>query len=394
MLSKRSPLFRKIQSLYHRRRAVSPILATILLIALTVTATSIVYFIVVPLFNKRNLEARIYSIKDTNKDSQYDQITLWVANAGTASLNMSDVIVWTAPEGELGNSDAWTQHTDWTFERSSDSNVNPSEITKVKINGEEQIILTVSQETYYRLEIYYSGQKQPFVSDWQLLNDRVDLSDLISDFEKFDLRKVGFTGAFDDEKQDTNNYNTSGGDYMLIENQYNYIEVLDEPELIPFYISESIVVFHTDMGQGQPLIDQPLVQTLDRSDSPLRARKLFVLGLAGSWGDEFPENAWALRINITYTDGTNQTIDLGHDYIDDWWYKSNSPKICTSSQSGKVTEINLGQQVKEPFWQGDGEIHTHSTRFMLDFYKYVSAITFIDPGDDHSAPHLLSLTLG
>ena len=40
---------KKLLRLWRRRKAVSPVIATILLIALTVTAAAIVYFVVVPL---------------------------------------------------------------------------------------------------------------------------------------------------------------------------------------------------------------------------------------------------------------------------------------------------------------------------------------------------------
>ncbi|MBD3189213.1 MAG: hypothetical protein GF308_01140 [Candidatus Heimdallarchaeota archaeon] len=379
-------LFSKIQSLYYRRKAISPVIATILLIALTVSTTAIVYFLVVPLFTKTKLIADIYRVKDTNKDSKYDQITLQVANSGTIELEISEVIVWTSPEGLVGNDEYWKQHKNWTFQKTSDSIVNPSELKRITLSGQDQISLSIIEETYYRLEIRYSGQRQPYYSDWELLNDQVDFGDLIDEFESFNLQAWGFEGTIDVPGWPSNNYKTSGGEYVLQEKMINYLEVLNESELIPFYISGKIVVFHSTNGN---LTNQPTVQSINLASNPLKAGKLFVLGLAGSWGDELT-GPWALTLNVTYTDNTNQTWELGPEYIDDWWLNSNDGDVCTSEPYDKITLIDLGTQVDYP----NQPIHTHTTRFFLDYYKYIKAITFIDPGNDESGPHLISLTLG
>ncbi|MFW9924126.1 MAG: hypothetical protein ACFFDW_12645, partial [Candidatus Thorarchaeota archaeon] len=61
----------------------------------------------------------------------------------------------------------------------------------------------------------------------------------------------------------------------------------------------------------------------------------------------------------------------------------------TASLGGLVTEINLGNQVSNP----DSYIHTHTAGFVLNIYKYVQSISFVDPGNDASGPHLLAITL-
>ena len=114
------------------------------------------------------------------------------------------------------------------------------------------------------------------------------------------------------------------------------------------------------------------------------------MGLAGSWGDEFPTGETALTLNVTYTDGSSSIWDMGHEYIDDWYYGSNPGGVCISAPSGLVTEIDLGIQTDTP----NAHIHTHTARFYLDYYKYVQFITFVDPGSDNSAPHLLAVTFG
>ena len=81
---------------------------------------------------------------------------------------------------------------------------------------------------------------------------------------------------------------------------------------------------------------------------------------------------------------------MGHEYIDDWWYNSNPGDVCISAPSGLITEIDLGYQSDSP----GQPIHTHTAGFYLDYYKYIQFITFVDPGNDASGPHLLSLTAG
>ncbi len=75
--------------------------------------------------------------------------------------------------------------------------------------------------------------------------------------------------------------------------------------------------------------DNPLQQIL-ALDNPLRASKFFILGLAGSWGDEFGSGDWALNMTFVYTDGTTEEFMLGHSYIDDWYYTANPGGVCIS----------------------------------------------------------------
>ncbi|TFG01957.1 MAG: hypothetical protein EU542_06020 [Promethearchaeota archaeon] len=381
-------MFKLLKQLYYKRKAVSPVIASLLLIALTVSTISFVYILILPYFNKRQLSAAVYKCKDTDKDSRYDQITVLLANSGTATLEISEIEVWTCPKGLISDDQYWTLHTDWSFSNPGEASVNPSEIEYVKISSDDQIVLTVSEQTYYRLEIDYSGSKNPYYSDWKLLNDQVDFADLISDFENFDLQAWGFEGTIDVPGWSSNNYKTTGGPEFgpLLEDQYVYLPVIDQNDYVPFYITGKIVIFHSTNGN---LTNQPKVQTLNRTENPIRAKNLFVLGLAGSWGDEFKKNKAALTITITYTDDSSTDIPLGHDYIDDWWYDSNQGGTCNCDDS-LITEIDLGTQTDWPY----EPIHTHTAGFSIDFYKYVKSITFTDPGNDQSGPHLLSLTMG
>ncbi|MHA1212220.1 MAG: archaellin/type IV pilin N-terminal domain-containing protein [Candidatus Heimdallarchaeota archaeon] len=380
-------LIKKLKRIYHRRKAVSPIVATLLLIALVVAASAAVFIIYYKLIRKSNITASVTEIKDTNKDSQYDEITLLIANTGTLVAEIYNITIWTTTTSYLGNQDLWVVHKNWNFTNPGQATIMPSEVIYAEISGDEQISLTFWEYTYYKLELFYTASKNPLITDWLQLNEYADLSDILLSFESFNLTANGFDGTIDDPNRAANNYVTNDdGDYQLSENAYNYLPVLDELESIPFYIGTQIVVFHSPNGN---LSLQPLQQAFDTSANPFRASKLFALGLTGSWGDAFTYGDWALNLTFVYTDDSMDSYLLNHSYIDDWWYGSNPGNICISAPDGLITEIDLGTQADTPH----SHIHTHSTRFFMDYFKYVKAIIFTDPGDDASAPHLLSLTL-
>lgn len=382
-------MIKKIKRLYNRRKAISPVIATILLIALTVVAAAIVYFVVVPIFNTNKLDASVVKIYDTNRDSLYNQVEIQFVNTGTKTINITKVTIWTCAQSEIDNEDLWFKHEGWMFDNQADSIIQPSEIDSVKISGDSQIVLSIYEITYSRLEIEYTGMKYVYLTEWMRVSEEfLDLSDILSGFESFNLTAAGFEGTIDDINNPYNNYLTSGGDYILNRGMINMLPVLNETDIIPFLVTDSIVVFHTPFGT---LGGQPLQQKLDLSSTPIRAKKFFVLGLAGSWGDEFTSGDWALNVTFEYTDGSYVEFLLDHDYIDDWYYESNPGNTCISAPGGKITEIDLGMQTNDPT---PHHIHTHTTRFYFDYFKYLKAIIFTDPGNDNSAPHLISLTLG
>lgn len=83
--------FQKIQA---RRKAVSPVIATILLIALTVTAAAIVYFVVVPLFKTQaELVIMDYELEDTDATRYADELEVSFQNLGTGAAQISEVVV-------------------------------------------------------------------------------------------------------------------------------------------------------------------------------------------------------------------------------------------------------------------------------------------------------------
>ncbi len=79
------------------KRGVSPVIATILLIALTVTAAAIVYFVVVPLLQTKGeiVQMSGVSLSDTDIDGSYDKATVELYNVGTEVITLDENAVLT-----------------------------------------------------------------------------------------------------------------------------------------------------------------------------------------------------------------------------------------------------------------------------------------------------------
>lgn len=75
-----------------RKNAVSPVIATILLIALTVTAAAIVYFVVVPLLQSNPVLAYTEHGKVAGTDNKYE---LTIVNNGGADANLAGLTSFT-----------------------------------------------------------------------------------------------------------------------------------------------------------------------------------------------------------------------------------------------------------------------------------------------------------
>jgi flagellin-like protein len=88
-------MINKLRSMWSRRRkAVSPVIATILIIALTVTAAAIVYFVVVPLLRgKGEIVVMDYDLKNTDITPYADTLEVDMNNIGTATVQVSAIIV-------------------------------------------------------------------------------------------------------------------------------------------------------------------------------------------------------------------------------------------------------------------------------------------------------------
>ena len=75
-----------------RKKAVSPVIATILLIALTVTAAAIVYFVVVPLLQSNPELAYTEHGKVAGTSNEYE---VTVVNNGGAEANLEGLVAFT-----------------------------------------------------------------------------------------------------------------------------------------------------------------------------------------------------------------------------------------------------------------------------------------------------------
>ena len=74
------------------KRGISPVIATILLIALTVTAAAIVYFVVVPLFDGKGelVLMSSWSLTDSDGDGNFDTLTGDLFNMGTKEITLDE----------------------------------------------------------------------------------------------------------------------------------------------------------------------------------------------------------------------------------------------------------------------------------------------------------------
>lgn len=87
-------IIKQLKRLWARRKAVSPVIATILLIALTVTAAAIVYFVVVPLLRgDGELVVMDYELSSEDETPFADTLTVSVNNIGTAEATINELTV-------------------------------------------------------------------------------------------------------------------------------------------------------------------------------------------------------------------------------------------------------------------------------------------------------------
>ena len=74
------------------KKGVSPVIATILLIALVVSAAAIVYFVVIPMLGTdANVIADDIDFSDTNANFLYDEVELNIANSGTKIIYPKEI---------------------------------------------------------------------------------------------------------------------------------------------------------------------------------------------------------------------------------------------------------------------------------------------------------------
>ncbi|NHJ46584.1 MAG: hypothetical protein FK733_02235 [Asgard group archaeon] len=76
------------------KRGISPVIATILLIALTVAAAAIIYFVVVPVLRGESelIQMSTLTLTDTDADNKFDTITTDLLNMGTDLATLDDTV--------------------------------------------------------------------------------------------------------------------------------------------------------------------------------------------------------------------------------------------------------------------------------------------------------------
>ena len=329
-----------LKKLFKNRNALSKLVITVIvvfsIIVVLLSAFLGVYF-TIPQDENPPQKSKFYinivatSFADSNKDSRFDQFTFTLNNNYSSILTLYNVTIRVTSSGNLSDSASWSVYNNWHLPSFENITLNPSENKEISLEGNDQIELSVFKEYYCSVLFYndtFSGTNK-IISNWFLLNNCVSLSDLISSYLSLDLQAAGFVGTIDVPGWPSNNYMSTGGPEYgpLLPEQNIYLPVINEPSFVKFYYTGKITIFHSLNGN---LTSQPTEQSLNYTTNTFRAQKIFLLGLAGSWGDEFPTEGIALTLNITYTDGRSDIWDLSHEYIDDWWYNSNDGDICTS----------------------------------------------------------------
>jgi flagellin-like protein len=159
-------LANKLKSIWARKKAISPVIATILLIALTVTAAAIVYFVVVPLL-KGNGELVVMEYELESKDATpfADSLTVSINNIGTAAATISQVTV--TKDGVAVN---WTlDEESYVLAQGSSTDVecNAADATEEFGYGENAVFtFTDSDGNTIVIEIKVSAEFSHFVLEY------------------------------------------------------------------------------------------------------------------------------------------------------------------------------------------------------------------------------------
>ncbi|MHA1302656.1 MAG: type IV pilin [Candidatus Heimdallarchaeaceae archaeon] len=88
-----------------RRRAVSPVIAVVLILGLTLAATAIVFLVVIPMVNQKNApqlyidETFQSKFKDYDNDGLCDYIEMQVGNIGGSDLNVTNITIIASKDG-------------------------------------------------------------------------------------------------------------------------------------------------------------------------------------------------------------------------------------------------------------------------------------------------------
>ncbi|MBN1329645.1 MAG: hypothetical protein JXA54_09245 [Candidatus Heimdallarchaeota archaeon] len=149
------------------KRAISPVIATILIIALTVTAGAVVYFVIVPLLqgNGELVLTSSLDLIDTNADGSFDAIEFDLYNIGTEFTTIKEnvsVIIYSTinlAKSQLIHFDSppikLKAYSEYTWKFTTHREYNPQETKTARIHTSNNFT-QISPLTQYEIIISYN----------------------------------------------------------------------------------------------------------------------------------------------------------------------------------------------------------------------------------------------
>ncbi|MBD3191540.1 MAG: hypothetical protein GF308_12900 [Candidatus Heimdallarchaeota archaeon] len=169
-------LERRIKSIWAKRKAVSPVIAAILLIALTVTAVAIVIFVVMPMLRgKGELVLMSYEFEDTNDNNFADKLIMELSNIGTAEAIVSEIdfkrgstsVNWIIEGGEAISILSATEETVTFLANSDEDEIGYNDIVSIGLpNCNQQIQKRITPEFSPFVLLYEEDCESSISSDW------------------------------------------------------------------------------------------------------------------------------------------------------------------------------------------------------------------------------------
>jgi hypothetical protein len=225
-----------------KRRAVSPVVATILLISLVVAASAMVYFIVVPMLRgSANVDLITIQWFDSDGDSVVDVAYVTVQNTGSANAVILSINV--------------TIDTESTNETIEISNANVEGIPfPLTVNPAERLDLVVTFDPSTYVEIGENIFRIKLVYDDELVAFATDNLKQINNIEVLDFEDSWASGIIDPQAIATGGYKTSiitydfalpGGSVVLAnqtvaDNIDSTLYVDQDDYEITFYVSDAL----------------------------------------------------------------------------------------------------------------------------------------------------------
>ncbi|NHJ49745.1 MAG: glycoside hydrolase family 61 protein [Asgard group archaeon] len=163
-------LIKAISKLWRKRKAISPIVMTIIIIVIIIVAAIIVYFAIVPFFDETGeLEILDYELKDTDATSYVDQLIITVENNSTKISTVHNVSV--TRDGILTN---WILNSsEYIMESQEQINIvcNASSLADELIYG-ETVVFTIyfnkkSFDLTLRIPAKFSENSFTYLDDFE-----------------------------------------------------------------------------------------------------------------------------------------------------------------------------------------------------------------------------------